>query len=237
MRKKVNFDMLLQIEGFTREDAFNYIRKHFKNSGPENVSNGERLITEMQTNSFLDALWNNPLNLLLLCIVFEDHEGELPSYRTELYQIIVCCLLRRYCAKHNLEAPADDKALTRHFEDSLLVLGELAWRCLEEDRFSFREKELVEFESTHESLAARKLGLVFKEASLQKINPQHEYLFFHKTFQEYLAAFYLAHMLLKQKIYFSELYLVFWVRKLVFFLNRLARSLGMETGTGTSALR
>ena len=206
VRKKVNFDMLLQIEGFTREDALNYIKKHFKNAGPENVSNGERLITEMQTNSFLDALWNNPLNLLLLCIVFEDHEGELPSYRTELYQIIVCCLLRRYCAKHNLEAPADDKALTRHFEDSLLVLGELAWRCLEEGRFSFREEELGEFESRHESLAARKLGLVFKEASLRKINPQHEYFFFHKTFQEYLAAFYLAHKLLKQTIYFfSEL--------------------------------
>ena len=205
VRKKVNFDMLLQIEGFTREDAFNYVRKHFKNTGPENVSNGERLITEIQTNSFLDALWNNPLNLLLLCIVFEDHEGELPSYHTELYQIIVCCLLRRYCAKHNLEAPADDKALTRHFEDSLLVLGELAWRCLKEDRFSFREEELVEFESAHKSLAARKLGLVFKEASLRKINPQHEYFFFHKTFQEYLAAFYLAHMLLKQMVDFSEL--------------------------------
>ena len=62
--------------------------------------------------------------------------------------------------------PADDKALTRHFEDSLLVLGELAWRCWEEDQFSFCEKELVEFASTHESLAACKLGLVFKEASL-----------------------------------------------------------------------
>ena len=205
VRKNVDFDMLLQIEGFTQEDAFSYIRKHFKNTGPENVSNGERLITEIQTNSFLDALWNNPLNLSLLCIVFEDHKGELPSHHTELYQIIVSCLLRRYCAKHNLEAPADDKALTRHFEDSLLVLGELAWRCLKDDRFSFREKELVEFESTHESLAARKLGLVFKEASLRKINPQHEYFFFHKTFQEYLAAFYLAHMLLKQMVDFSEL--------------------------------
>ncbi|XP_066015672.1 uncharacterized protein [Pocillopora verrucosa] len=205
VRKTVNFDMLLQIEGFTREDAFNYIRKHFKNAGLENVSNGERLIKEIQTNSFLDALWNNPLNLLLLCIVFEDHEGELPSHRTELYQIIVCCLLRRYCAKHNLEAPAGDEALMRHFEDSFLVLGELAWRCLKEDRFSFREEELGEFESRHESLAARTLGLVFKEASLRKINPQHEYFFFHKTFQEYLAAFYLAQMLLKQMVDFSEL--------------------------------
>ena len=205
VRKKVNFDMLLQIEGFTREDAFNYVRKHFKNTGPENVSNGERLITEIQTNTFLDALWNNPLNLSLLCIVFEDHKGELPSHRTELYQIIVCCILQRYCGRHNLETPAGDKALLRHFEDSLLVLGELAWRSLEEGRFSFREEELGEFESRHESLAARKLGLVFKEASLRKINPQHEYFFFHKTFQEYLAAFYLAHMLLKQMVDFSEL--------------------------------
>ena len=205
VRKKVNFDMLLQIEGFTREDAFNYVRKHFKNTGPENVSNGERLITEIQTNTFLDALWNNPLNLSLLCIVFEDHKGELPSHRTELYQIIVCCILQRYCGRHNLETPAGDKALMRHFEDSLLVLGELAWRCLKEGRFSFREEELGEFESRHESLAARKLGLVFKEASLRKINPQHEYFFFHKTFQEYLAAFYLAHMLLKQMVDFSEL--------------------------------
>ena len=205
VRKKVNFDMLLQIEGFTREDAFNYVRKHFKNTGPENVLNGERLITEIQTNTFLDALWNNPLNLSLLCIVFEDHKGELPSHRTELYQIIVCCILQRYCGRHNLETPAGDKAITRYFEDSLLVLGELAWRCLKDNRFSFREKELVEFESTHESLAARKLGLVFKEASLRKINPQHEYFFFHKTFQEYLAAFYLAHMLLKQMVDFSEL--------------------------------
>ena len=205
VRKTVNFDMLLQIEGFTREDAFNYIRKHFKNAGLENVSNGERLIKEIQTNSFLDALWNNPLNLLLLCIVFEDREGELPSHRTELYQIIVYCLLQRYCAKHNLEAPAGDEALMRHFEDSFLVLGELAWRCLKEGRFSFHEEELREFESRHESLAARTLGLVFKEASLRKINPQHEYFFFHKTFQEYLAAFYLAHMLLKQMVDFSEL--------------------------------
>ena len=39
VRQNVDFDMLLQIEGYTQEDAFKYIRKHFKNTGPENVSN------------------------------------------------------------------------------------------------------------------------------------------------------------------------------------------------------
>ncbi len=200
VRQRVNFDILLQIEGFTEEDAFDYIRKHFRNAGSEHLPTGERLIEEIQENSFLHALLNNPLNLLLLCVVFEDYQGKLPSFRTELYQIIVRCLLRRYCAKHNLEAPDDDKALEKQFEESLLALGELAWRCLQEDRHSFREEELARFERNNKDLAARKLGLVFKEASVKRIKPQHEYHFFHKTFQEYLAASYLAHKLLKEEV-------------------------------------
>ena len=200
VRQKVDFDILLQIEGFTTEDSFEYIRKHFRNSGPEHLPTGEKLIEEIQKNDFLDALLNNPLNLLLLCVVFEDYQGELPSFRTELYQIIVRCLLRRYCAKHNLEAPDDDQALEKQFEDSLLALGELAWFCLLEERHSFREEELARFERSNKTLAARKLGLVFKEVSVKRIKPQHEYHFFHKTFQEYLAASYLAHKLLKEQV-------------------------------------
>ena len=200
VRQKVDFDILLQIEGFTKQDAFEYIRKHFSHSGSTNLSKGERLIEAIRKNSFLHALPNNPLNLLLLCVVFEDYQEELPSFRTELYQIIIRCLLRRYCVKHNLEAPGDDQALEKLFEDSLLVLGELAWRCLLEGRFSFREEELAKFESKIKDLVAREIGLVFKEASMKKLNPQHEYHFFHKTFQEYLAATYLAHKLLKEGV-------------------------------------
>ena len=193
VRHEVDCAILLQIKGFTEQDAFEYIRKHFSHFGSRSLSKGERLIEAIQENSFLHALPNNPLNLLLLCVVFEDYQGELPSFRTELYQIIIRCLLRRYCAKPNLEALGDDKALEKQFEDSLLVLGELAWRCLLEDRFSFREEELAEFESKMKDPVARKLGLVFKEAS-------HEYHFFDKTFQEHLAAIYLARKLLKEEL-------------------------------------
>ena len=200
VRQKVDFDVILQIEGFTGVDSFEYIRKHFSHLGLDHVAKGERLIQSIWENTFLHALPSNPLNLLLLCVVFEDYEGNLPSSRTELYHVIVGCLLRRYCAKNNVKAAADDKALEEQFKESLLALGQLAWRCLQNDRFSFREEELAEFERRKKPLAARKLGLVFKEASAKKINPQHEYHFFHKTFQEYLAALFLAHKLLEEKV-------------------------------------
>ena len=199
VRNKFAFDILLQIEGFTERDAFEYVRKHFQNVGPGQSSKGERLIEEIKENTLLHALRDNPLSLLLLCVIYEDYEGKLPSSRSALYQIIVRCLLRRYCAKHNLEGHKDDKVLEKKFRKDILALGKLAWKCLLTDRYGFREEELTELESRNEKLVARELGLVYKEESLKRLAPQHEYCFLHKTFQEFLAASYIARELRKKQ--------------------------------------
>ena len=99
----VVFDIHLEIKGYTESDSIAYVRRHFETI--DQSPKGEKLIEEMQQNTFLHALRNNPLNLLLLCVVYEDYEGKLPTSRTELYQVIVQCLLRRYCAKRNLPGP------------------------------------------------------------------------------------------------------------------------------------
>ena len=200
VRRRYDFDTLLQIKGFTSEDATDYIRKHFKSVDPQNLSKGERLIEAVQTNTHLSVLRSNPLNLLLLCVVFEDFEGELPSNRTKLYQIIFRCLLRRYCSRNGLNVHRNaDKALENQFKESLLVLGELAWNCLREDRRSFSGEELekLEHSRTHgRRIPAIKLGLVFMEASSRPSQePRHQCHFLHKTFQEFLAAFYLANQM------------------------------------------
>ena len=197
VRKNFVFDIHLEIKGYTESDAIVYVRRHFKTIGQS--PKGERLIEEMQQNTFLNALRNNPLNLLLLCVVYEDYEGKLPTSRTELYQVIVQCLLRRYCAKRNQPAPRNDIALERKFEKEILALGELAWLCLLSDRYGFRESELDEFESRYPGLVARELGLLYKEESLKRLKPEHEYCFLHKTFQEYVAAAYIAEKLVNQQ--------------------------------------
>ena len=199
VRKQFVFNLFLQIEGFTKEDSFEYIRRHFKIAGPEHSSKGEKLIEEIKNNAFLQELQTNPLSLLLLCIVYEDHEGELPSSRTDLYHVIVVCLLRRYCAKHNVKASKKDRDLETRFKRDIRCLGKLAWNCLLNDRHSFFEEELEELESRNEKLVARELGLVYKEESLKRLKPEHEYCFLHKSFQEYLAASYIAHKLRRNK--------------------------------------
>ena len=196
-RKTFVFDIHLEIKGYTESDSIAYVRRHFETIGQS--PKGERLTEEMQQNTFLNALRNNPLNLLLLCVVYEDYVGKLPTSRTELYQVIVQCLLRRHCAKRNLPAPEDDSALEKKFEKEILALGELAWLCLLSDRYGFRENELVEFERKYPGLVARELGLLYKEESLKRLKPEHEYCFLHKTFQEYVAAAYIAEKLVNQQ--------------------------------------
>ncbi|PFX15110.1 Baculoviral IAP repeat-containing protein 1 [Stylophora pistillata] len=70
VQRRFDFDTLLQIKGFTSKDATDYIRKHFKSVDPQNLSEGERLIQAVEENIYLDALQNNPLNLLLLQVFF-----------------------------------------------------------------------------------------------------------------------------------------------------------------------
>ena len=197
VRKSAVFDIHLEIKGYTESDSIAYIKRHFETI--DQSPKGEKLIEEMQQNTFLHALRNNPLNLLLLCVVYEDYEGKLPTSRTELYQVIVQCLLRRYCAKRNWPAPEDDSVLEKMFEKEILALGELAWLCLLSDRYGFRESELDEFESRYPGLVARELGLLYKEESLKRLKPEHEYCFLHKTFQEYVAAAYIAEKLVNQQ--------------------------------------
>ena len=189
------FNLFLQIQGFTEEDSFEYIRRHFKIAGPEHSSKGEKLIEEIKGNALLQDLQKNPLSLLLNCFVYEDHEGELPSSRTDLYRVIVMCLLRRYCAKHNVKARKRDRDLETQFKRDIRCLGKLAWNSLLNDRHSFFEEELEELETRNDKLVARRLGFVYKEESLKRLMPQHEYCFLHKSFQGFLAASYIAHKL------------------------------------------
>ena len=122
----------------------------------------------------------NPLNTMLLCVVFEDNGGNLPTTVTELYQNIVECIWKRYGKKKRPE----EKDIS--FEIAMQTLGRLAYESLiEHDTLYFRESKLKEDE-----IQCTNIGFLYKDDISTKIlKPNNTYWFLHKTFQEYFAAY------------------------------------------------
>ena len=180
-------DTLLEIVGYTSIDADCYIKKYFKSHEDPRLAN--KLLKILDRNRQLRELTSNPLNTALLCLVCEDTRGIFPSNRTKLYDELVSCALRRYFAKTG--GPLDDNDPIKACETQLNQLGKMALKALLKDQLAFSAEEL-----TGHSTKFLEFGFLSREASASKIRPKQNYAFTHKTFQEYFAAFHLAHELL-----------------------------------------
>ena len=200
-----SFDTLLEIEGFTLDDAIDFISKFFKKKG-ENLA--QKLTEKVKRDKNLQELIANPLNTSLLCLLCEDLHGLLPENRTQLYVDIVQCVLRRYKEKKGLPVTCDD--LIEEYKPQLLHLGRIALSGLHEDKMSFEEKQLANHASELSDM-----GFLSVQPGSSKRRPRRHYAFLHKSFQELFAAYYLCCQLIRQEIspdtlvaddrYFSEL--------------------------------
>ena len=175
-------DTLLEIVGFTTTDAECFIRRYFQQSGNQHLA--VTLIAKLRSEN-LCVLTRNPLNTLLLCVIFEDLNGVLPNSRTELYIEIVLFVLRRYENKKGFSS--SDKDLFLVYKKELMILGRMALDSLrkgelyfEDRQGDFRQSSLPEF------------GFVSIQAGGSKRAPCPRYAFFHKSFQEFFSAFFLA---------------------------------------------
>ena len=103
-------DNLWEIVGFTKEDSKSFVRKYFQ--GKDHLA--EEFIKYHVEDWYADPpdpkdrgladLAKNPLNLTLLCFIFEDSEVFSERSRTRLYIEIVRLVLRRYEEKMDLKA-------------------------------------------------------------------------------------------------------------------------------------
>ena len=220
-------DTLLEIVGFTRADAACFIRKYFQHA--QHLA--EKLISKVYHASYflldededededeysdgdkdLRELLKNPLNTLLLCVIFEDLDGTLPANRTQLYVEIVLFILRRYESKNGLSNRGEDLLLV--YKKELMILGETALDSL-------RKKEL--YFDDHKGDIKKSLLVKFGFLSIQsggsKRAPCDRYGFFHKSFQEFFSGYFLAfsaidnvpnsHSVLTDERYVNELYFV-----------------------------
>ena len=175
-------DTLLEIVGFTKNDAECFITKYFQQSDNEHLA--QALIEKLWSEN-LNELTRNPLNTLLLCVVFEDLDGALPNSRTKLYVEMVLFVLRRYENKNGLSISDND--LVSVYKEELMILGKMAQDSLHKGELYFEDNK----GDLKESLL-RKFGFVSIQAGGSKRAPCPRYVFFHKSFQEFFSAFFLS---------------------------------------------
>ncbi|XP_068748855.1 NLR family CARD domain-containing protein 3-like [Montipora capricornis] len=182
---------LLEVEGFTKTDAKNFIERYFR-EGEEDLA--EKLLDKLDSDKTLQDLTANPLNAALLCLLCEDFGGNLPESRTLVYLEIVECVLRRY--RLRLKLPETDHDLVALYQVELKQLGRIAMEGLENDSMYFDQNAFQGFSSDLKS----GLGFLSVEAGRSKRRPGRSYSFLHKSFQEFFAAHYVCCQLLAGEI-------------------------------------
>ena len=227
-------DTLLEIEGFTKGDAREFIVGYFQ----ENARLAEKLLNKLKVDKNLRQLSESPLNTVLLCLFCEDFNGIFPETGTQLYLGMVECVLRRYRKKKGLPLPkTEDEDLTKVYKTQLEHLGSIALNGLlhknmplEEGEFENCSEELPEFgffsvecirkkvnpslnycflnENCSEELP--EFGFFSVECIRKKVNLSLNYCFLNETFQELFAAFYVCCLFCSETLiigdkYFKEL--------------------------------
>ncbi|XP_044163683.1 uncharacterized protein LOC114974378 [Acropora millepora] len=208
---------LLEVEGFTKTDAKNFILRYFKE---EHLA--KKLLGELDSDVNLQDLTRNPLNTSLLCLVCEDLRGKFPASRTLLYLEIVECVLRRYRLKMKL--PETNQDLVALYQVELKELGRIAMVGLQNGSMYFDESAFRGFPRHIIS----GLGFLSVEPGRSKRRPVLIYGFLHKIFQEFFAAFCHCCQLLDEEISVDSLiadfrYFQEFQQVLIFTSGMLAR--------------
>jgi len=199
VEKKVSCDNLWEIVGFTKEDSKSFIRKYFQ--GKDRLA--EKFMKYHVDHWYADPpdpqvcglsdLAKNPLNLTLLCCIFEDSEKIFSeSSRTRLYIEIVRLALRRYEEKNGLES-SNDQDLISVYREKLKLLGWFALDSLHKGKSYFeKEKDIDNF------------GFLSFQRGCTRRKPCTRCVFSHKSFQEFFAGFYLAFQVIDGQIDFAD---------------------------------
>lgn len=188
----------VEILPFNPEQTKIYIEQWFTNAADvlaEMVS-AKNLLQELQSKPQIQGLAANPLLLSLICSLYQEEGITLPARRCQVYAKAVEYMLGRWSRNSRKHTGAKLQAKTR-------LLEYLAYHFTCDGVEVFSDDQL--YIKLSEYLEDSKIPAIFRkfetddpveelaveDGILQKLS-ERDYLFFHRTFQEYFTASYLV---------------------------------------------
>jgi predicted NACHT family NTPase len=191
----------VEIVPFSQKQIEEYIETWFRNAAGylnDDTVSASSLIRELRNKPQIRGLAQNPLLLSLICSLYQEKGLTLPARRCQVYEQAVRYMLGKWSKNRNPEL--NDAWIDAKTE----LLEELAYQfsCDGKEIFTLRElrKTIDEYlrsgnaSTDFDNLSASHLisELSEQDGILQKLHKDSDqYLFLHRTFQEYLTACYL----------------------------------------------
>lgn len=184
----------VEVLGLTSADIRDYIKMCL--SDPAKSSD---LISQLQDRPHIESMCYIPLNCRIVCELFVEQKGELPSTVTEIYSQLIRSILHRCFGDiEYFESYADIPEKAR---STFSAVCKLAFKGIVNHKLVFSQKEISDLVDTEFSETFDGFGLFQAVQSFKIHGSVKSFHFNHLTFQEYLAAYHISeHMDLTKQL-------------------------------------
>ncbi|XP_045123346.1 uncharacterized protein LOC123511477 isoform X2 [Portunus trituberculatus] len=177
----------LLIAGLAPEQTHQFITKYFQAiNKPGSTSEVMSLVTASREK--YGDLVTCPIMCLALGVLYEDLGGKLPSRLTDMYMALVKHMIRKNLLRRG--EPMCYDVLPDKYNKLLSDFGKLALEALKCNTPYFTGQDL-KTRCQHGGEVVE-LGILLKMHSMSKLSKKDHYTPIHKSFLEFLAAFYLS---------------------------------------------
>ncbi|XP_033117381.1 NLR family CARD domain-containing protein 4-like [Anneissia japonica] len=190
-----------EVKGYTQVQVNEYVNRFFVSK----ADIGKHLLSQLRETGLDIGIATIPIMCMLICVVFRELRAVLPRTMSELYEKLHDFLIRHY----DEDKDSETKVCKTDQLNAIEKLGKLAFSGLLQNKLSFEEND---FNDTNILENACRIGLVVHSNYINNMpdddlcsstqvdvlrcclpeEEKHCYEFFHKTFQEWYGASYLA---------------------------------------------
>ena len=175
----------VEVLGLTSADIRDYIKMYLNDPAKSND-----LIGQLQDRPHIESMCYIPLNCRIVCELFVEQKGELPSTVTEIYSQLIRSILHR-CFE-DVEYFQSYADIPMKAKSTFSAVCKLAFEGIVSHKLVFSQKEITDLVGTEFSETFDGFGLFQAVQSFKIQGSVKSFHFNHLTFQEYLAAYHIS---------------------------------------------